>query len=87
MNRQSRPTENSRKAPIIEVDGIRYLPASHVMETYGFSHTALWRAEKRPEFPKAIIFNGRRYYSEPAILDWARAQIAKAMSRVTAKAA
>lgn len=77
----------SRKAPIIEVDEVRYLPASNVMETYGFSHTALWRAEKRPGFPTAIIFNGRRYYSEQAILEWARAQIAKAMSRVSAKAA
>jgi len=88
MNTSSQLPNATRRAPVIEVDGVRYIPASTVRETYGFSHTALWRVEKRPEFPTAVIFNGKRYYSEPAILEWARSQIAKSMSaRVTAKAA
>jgi predicted DNA-binding transcriptional regulator AlpA len=61
-------------------EGGPYLPAPQVWERYGRSDRTLdrWLATPALEFPRPIVINNRRYFSEPALAAWERKQASRA---------
>jgi hypothetical protein len=57
-------------------EGGPYLPAPKVWKRYDTSDRTLdrWISNPALEFPKPIIINNRRYFSEPALSAWERKQ-------------
>jgi hypothetical protein len=61
-------------------EGGPYLPAPKVWGRYGTTDRTLdrWVADPEMGFPKPLIINGRRYFSEPQLVVWERKRAGRA---------
>jgi hypothetical protein len=57
-----------------------YLPARKVWQRYGVTDRTLdrWIEDPKVEFPKPLVINGRRYFSDPELVVWERKRAGKA---------
>jgi hypothetical protein len=71
---------NTQPQPVITTG--RKLPTRLVCDRYDVSDRTVARWERDPElnFPKALVINGRKYFSEDELTAWDRANA----SRLTA---
>jgi predicted DNA-binding transcriptional regulator AlpA len=53
-----------------------YLPAKAVCKRYGVTSRTLdrWLADSAMEFPRPMVVNNRRYFSEEELTQWERAR-------------
>jgi hypothetical protein len=51
-----------------------YLPAKKVLERYEITDRTLdrWLADTAMNFPRPLVINHRRYFSEPELTEWER---------------
>ena len=62
-----------------ETDRGPYRPAKQVCERYGVSDRTLdrWLADPEMEFPRPLVINNRRYFSDPELTAWERGRVGK----------
>jgi predicted DNA-binding transcriptional regulator AlpA len=63
---------------LIETES-KFLPTRQVCARYGISDRTIARWERDPDlqFPKPLVINGRKFYSENALTAFDRAQVAQ----------
>jgi hypothetical protein len=57
-----------------------YHPAKKVCERYNITDRTLdrWLANTAMNFPRPLVINGRRYFSDPELTEWERRRAASA---------
>lgn len=68
----------------ISPDANKWLPTRQVLERYSICDRTLyrWIRDETLSFPRPHVVNGRRYFSETALIEWERSNVSSRNSEV-----
>jgi predicted DNA-binding transcriptional regulator AlpA len=73
-------TAGTQHQQVLPPDRGPYRPARQVCERYGVTDRTLdrWLADPTMQFPRPLVINRRRFFSEPELIAWERKRASRA---------